>query len=270
MRSEQEWIELLSADFGFKNIQKFKVADNKRPCSGFDYFFTADAVETGGGGDLKVFVKCGQGDSYAKKEFEIYELLNSQNSKYFPKPIAYKHFSDGGMLLATEYIAGKPLYKNSIAEYSVEQQNNMFNSLYDIANILFDNHFIHRDIHQENLIVKEDGIINLIDFQHIIGNGYLENQENIEFPKKMRGTNKRFRPHPFVWDDMVTIYKMLRWFDEFPIEGRDVKLNQLKSRFGKLRYYFLDNKFPLKAYLNFKWLIYFKIANVFYKYADGV
>jgi thiamine kinase-like enzyme len=64
--------------------------------------------------------------------------------------------------------------------------NNIFNSLYKIGQILFKNKFIHRDFHYENLIVEFDGNLKLIDFQHLLGNHFEEDELNIKNPKRLR------------------------------------------------------------------------------------
>ena len=104
--------------------------------------------------------------------------------------------------------------------------------------------------------------IKCIDFQHLLGEGFLEAEENIKQPKKLRGTNKKLRPAPYVWDDMYSIWKMMQKFPKNKIENYDIKISDIKSKLGDLRYYFMDNKFSLKTYLNMKILIVYKIINI--------
>lgn len=255
------WLELLHNKYGFKNIQTYGC--NKKNTSGFGYFFVADYM------DKKVFIKCGTGSVYAKKEFELYNYLNKQNNNYFPQGIMYRHLKDNKMFLCIEYIEGENFKDFNFNEASTEKLNRIFKSLIDISDLLFSNKFIHRDINQSNLIIEKDGTVKLIDFQHLIGNTtyriYGEEKENIKFPKKLRGTNKRLRPFPFVWDDMYSIYNLLKVLQNKGIKNYDCEIAKVKKRIGKQVYYFFDNKFPIKAYFNFKLLILYKLFNSIYK-----
>ena len=251
-----EWIKLLSSKYGFENIEEFRV--NKKPSSGFTHFYTADY------NGQRVFIKCGKGIYDAQKEFDLYETLHEQNPKYFPKAYIYRNLSNNRMFLCTEYIDGINLsqeFVNKIVDS--EALRNMFDSLYEIGETLFKNKFIHRDLNGGNLIVTGNGTIKLIDFQHLIGGKFKENFENIVYPKKLRGTNKHLRPAPFVWDDMYSIYKLMKLFEKSQIKDYDLKLNAIKSKIGKLKYYFFDNKFPLVSFINFKYLFVYKLINIF-------
>ncbi|MCD7740543.1 MAG: AarF/UbiB family protein, partial [Candidatus Gastranaerophilales bacterium] len=247
------WINLLETKYGFKNIEIYNV--DKKPSSGFEFFFTSDYQ------NKKVFIKCGTGSHYAKKEYNIFKYLCNQNSTYFPESIIYRNLSDNRMFLCIECIQGETLSDELINTASIPKLNRMFNSLYEISEILFKNKFIHRDINYANLLVEDDGIIKLIDFQHLIGGNFKENIENIEFPQKLSGTNKRLRPFIFVWDDMYSIYHILKKFDGSKISDYNEKMAVLKSRIGKQRYFFFDNNFPLKSYFHFRSLIIFKFFN---------
>ena len=242
------WIDLLSERYSFKNIQGVTI--DKKPSSGFAFFFTAEYNNT------KVFIKCGTGHFDAKHEFEVYEYLNKQNNKYFPKEIMYENLQDNKMFLCIEYIDGELLSEEIIKNATEQKLNNMFNSLYDIAQILYNNKFIHRDINYNNLLVKNDGNIKLVDFQHLIGNKFKESQENIIFPKRLRGTNKHLRPGNYIWDDMYSLYIILSKFslNNNVIPDYKEKLSDIKSKIGKNRYYYFDNKFPIQSYWNFKLL----------------
>ncbi|MCD7779732.1 MAG: hypothetical protein LUH05_03570 [Candidatus Gastranaerophilales bacterium] len=254
---KSNWLRLLNKKYGFENIETYQV--DKKPSSGFEFFFIADYQ------NKKVFLKCGSGNFYAKKEYKIIKYLHSQNSVYFVDSIMYRNLSDNRMFLCIECIQGTNLSDELIKMTSGKKLNNMFNSLYEISEILFKNKFIHRDINYSNLMAEEDGTIHLIDFQHLVGGEFKENFENIDFPKKLNGTNKRLRPFVYVWDDMYSIYNILIKFDGSQIKDYDVKMAALKSKIGKQRYFFFDNKFPLQSYLHFKSLIFFKILNSIFK-----
>lgn len=247
------WINIIE-EHGFYNIQTVNV--DKKPTSGFEFFFTADKD------NKKVFIKCGNGDVYAKKEYEIYKILHAIEPKHFPDALMYKHFENNKMFLAMEYIDGITLDKVDYSEMQTEYLNNMFDSLYNIGQVLYKKKYIHRDFHWGNLIVERSGNIKCIDFQHLLGEGFLEAEENIKQPKKLRGTNKKLRPAPYVWDDMYSIWKMMQKFPKNKIENYDIKISDIKSKLGDLRYYFMDNKFSLKTYLNMKILIVYKIINI--------
>lgn len=251
------WLHLLQSKYGFENIKATNL--NKKNTSGFGYFFVADYK------GKKVFIKCGNGSVYAKKEFELYDYLNKQNSNYFPQGIMYRNLQNNRMFLCIEFIDGETFAHFNFKEASKEKLTKIFESLINISEILFKNKFIHRDINQGNLIIEEDGTVKLIDFQHLLGSTtnktYKEEMENIIFPKKLRGTNKNLRPLPFVWDDMYSIYHLLKFFENYELEGFETEIEKLRKKVGKQVYYFFDNKFPLKSYFNFKLLIFYKIFN---------
>ncbi len=231
------------------------LAINKKPTSGFDAFFLAKY------NNQKVFVKFGNGSYDAKKEYCVYSALRAQDEKHIPKPLMYKNLADNKMFIMTEFIDGSTLDKISLDNFSSEKLNIIFDSLIEIGELLFKNRFIHRDFHRGNLIVEDNGNVKLIDMQHLIGYGFPENSENLKRTKRLRGTNKRLRPAPYVWDDMYSLYKILQTFPREEIIGYDKKLEQVKSKVGKLRNHFLDNKFSFETYRNHKIFILYKLAN---------
>lgn len=250
------WLHKLEK-YGFENISTLEV--NKKPTSDFEFFFIANKD------DKKIFIKCGNGDTYAKKEYEVCRVLYAQNQKYFPQTYMYRNLEDNKMFVAMDYIEGCTLKDIDYSKLSNEMLNNIFDSLYNIGQILFKNKFIHRDFHYENLIVESDGNVKLIDFQHLLGNHFGEDELNIKNPKRLRGTNKRLRPAPYVWDDMYSISKIMQKFPKDKIENYDEKFSDIQSKVGKQRYYFLDKKFNLKAYFNLKMLIVYKFINTIWK-----
>lgn len=250
----EKWIKILEKN-NFSNIKN--ILTERQSSSGFDYYFKADLK------NISCFVKCGTGEGReAEKEYKSLLKLNKLYSEYFPNPILYKKLNENEVILAIEFINGKTLSKELINKSSFEQKINMFNSIYNIAQILFKNKFIHRDFNCDNLMVLEDGTIKLIDFQHILGHGFEEEKLNLQYPKKLRGTNKHLRPQPYTFDDMYSAYFILKMFDDNnknEIPEYSEKINNIKSKIGKLRNYFLRNKFPFKAYLNYKFFIFYKI-----------
>ena len=55
----------------------------------------------------------------------------------------------------------------------------------------------------------------------------------------------------------------MKLFEKCQIKDYDVKLNEIKSKIGKLRYYFFDNKFPFISFINFKYLFIYKLISIF-------
>ena len=97
--------------------------------------------------------------------------------------------------------------------------------------------------------------------QHVIGSRFPELSDNLINPKKIRGTNKRLRPYLFVFDDMFSVYHILKKFPNNKIKGYDEKIKDIKSKIGKLRNYFFDNKFPISSYFKYNLLLFYKILN---------
>lgn len=251
------WWQKKIVEYGFEDISSVKI--DKKPTSGFEFFFIANKD------GKKAFIKCGKGDFYAKKEYEIYKILHAIEPKHFPEAIMFELLEDNKMFLAMDYIDGITLNKINFKEVQDEYLNKAFESLYNIGQTLYEKKYIHRDFHCENLIVESDGNIKCIDFQHLLGEGFPESDENIKNPKNLRGTNKKLRPAPYVWDDMFSIWKIMQRFPKNRIEDYDVKISDIKSKVGKLCYYFMDNKFSLKTYKNMKILVVYKIINLLCK-----
>ncbi len=250
------WLHKLEK-YGFEDVVSVEI--NKKPASGFEIFFTANKD------NRKVFIKCGNGDYDAKKEYEVDKVLKAEDSKHIVNTIMYRNFENNKMFLAMDYIDAITLDKALNSDLSPEIMNNMFESLYEIGQLLYKNKFIHRDLHYENFMVESDGNIKLIDFQHLLGGDFKENIENIKDPKHLRGTNKHLRPAPFVWDDMYSIWKIMQKFPKDKIKNYDEKISDIKSKVGKQRYYFMDNKFSFGTYFKFKMLIVYKLLNFIHK-----
>ena len=167
--------------------------------------------------------------------------------------------------MAIEYIDGEVLSQDLLEQSSLEKQIKIFNSIYDISQILFENNIIHRDFNCDNLIVTPDGTTKLFDFQHALGKDLPEDELNLKNPKRLRGTNKHLRPAPFTWDDMYSAYNILKMFDGIKIPEYSIKMQHIKNKTGKLCNYFLKNNFPLCAYKNYKCFVFYKIYGLFQK-----
>lgn len=250
-----DWLKILR-EFGFSDIEKYSYIPR---VSGYTDFFIANY------NGEKVFVKCGKGDYYAKKEHDVSNLLYSKNSEHFIKSVMYRTTDSNKMFLATRYIDGKTLDAIDYKKCSSSQLNKMFDSLIEIGEILAENKYIFRDFNKRNLMVEKDGNIRLFDTQHFIGEGYSEPEENIKNLKKLRGTNKKLRPFPYVWDDMFAINKLLKEFPKNKIDNYKSKIKLVKNMINKNRYYFFDNKIPFESYMKVKITIFYKICNELFK-----
>ncbi len=245
-----KWRRILKK-YDFYDIHS--ILTEREAASGYSCYFTANY------NGIFCFVKCGTGKSAVVKEYKSLLKLNELYHEYFPKPIFYKIQEDNEMMIAVEFIEGCALSENLISQSSQEKKEKMFNAIYNIAEILYKNKLIHRDFNCDNLIVLPDGGVKLIDFQHVIGCGLPEDEINIINPKLLRGTNKHLRPAPYTWDDMHSAYIILKMFNDCNIPEYSEKINKIKNKIGKLRYYFLWNKFFLISYLHYEFFIFYKI-----------
>ncbi len=205
------------------------------------------------------FIKCRKSQDSLEKEYKALEKLSRNYPDCFPKTIMHKELNENRKFLAIEYIEGDILSEYLIKNSSYDKRKKIFDSIYNIALILFENKIIHRDFNCDNLMVLKDGTTKLFDFQHVVGEDLPEDELNLKNPKRLRGTNKKLRPAPYTFDDMYSVYKILQMFEDYNIEQYVEKIANIKSKTGKLRNYFLKNKFPLCAYFNCKCFIFYKI-----------
>lgn len=254
----EKMTQILQTKYNLSQITPLHVL--KKTSSGFNMFFTAFDTDNN-----KLFIKCG-GDEYsAKKEFDVMQTLYAQDSRYFPKPYLHRDYL-GEEFIATEFIEGKLLH-DILRQKTLSQakMQKIIDSLYEIACILYKNKFIHRDVNPKNLIVKEDGSTVLIDFQHLLGKRFKELKANINEPKKLRGTNKKHRPGPYTWDDMYSFYKIMLEFKDKNLQNYNEKLNDIKSKIGHQRVYFLNNKFAFQSYWSYNFFIFYKFYDIVHK-----
>lgn len=248
------WQQIL-AENGFVNIKSI----SPLLVTGYDShcYFRADY------NNINCFIKCRVSKDIMEKEYGALKKLYQLYPDYFPMPVLYKNSDGNKMFLAIEYLEGDELSEDLIMRSSPDKRKRMFDSICKIAEILFEQKLIHRDFHCGNLMVPADGTIKLFDFQHVLGEGFEEDELNLQNPKRLRGTNKRLRPAPYLWDDMYSAYKILKMFEKYEIPEFAQKTEEIKSKIGKLRNDFLKNKFPMCAYWNYKGFIFYKISGLF-------
>jgi hypothetical protein len=88
------WWQNKIVEYGFEDISSVKI--DKKPTSGFEFFFIANKD------GKKAFIKCGKGDFYAKKEYEIYKILHAIEPKHFPDAIMFELLEDNKMFFSFE------------------------------------------------------------------------------------------------------------------------------------------------------------------------
>ena len=250
------WHKVLE-EYGFYNIQP--LSKLLKSAYGIRCYWKADYNGT------NCFIKCRISRDSLEKEYKSMNSLSKFHQDYFPKTLLYNELTENRKFLAIEYIDGHVLTKDLIEQSSDEKRRRIFDSIYTIASILFETKMIHRDFNCDNLMVLEDGTTKLFDFQHVLGEGLPEDEQNIQNPKRLRGTNKKLRPAPYTWDDMYSAYHILQMFKKYDIPEYSEKMNNIKYKIGRLRNYFLQNKFPLSAYFNYKGFIFYKIYGFFQK-----
>ena len=252
-------IRILTEKYNLNKINSFIV--NKKNCSGFDYFFSAEE------NNKKLFVKFGGFEDSTKREYTAMNTLNSQAPSYFPKCYHYS-LKNNEKFIAMDYIEGTLLSKvlNSV-ELKQEQLQRAFDSLYEIAIILHRNKFIHRDVNPNNLIIQNDGTLILFDFQHVLGYNFKEIKTYIDNPKLLRGLNRKYRPAPYVWNDMYSFYKIMLEFKNKNIISFNEKISDIQSKMMTQEVHFLFNKFPLRVFVTYPSFSLYKILGYAQKIA---
>lgn len=252
----ENWHSVLK-EYGFSDIQP--LSKLLKSADGEHCYWKADY------NGVSCFIKCRKSLDSLKKEYKAMDKLSKLYPEYFPKTLLHTDLSGNRKFLAIEYINGDVLTADLIEQSSDEKRKRIFDSIYNIALILYENKMIHRDFNCDNLMVQEDGTTKLFDFQHVLGEDLPEDELNIQNPKRLRGTNKKLRPAPYTWDDMYSAYHILQMFERYDIPEYTEKMNNIKSKIGNLRNDFLQNKFPLSTYLNYKCFIFYKIYGIFQK-----
>ena len=252
-----EFIERLKNKYKFSDI---KVLDDKK-----EYYDIYDLYLSAMYDSEKVFIKYGRDEVCAEKEFVVSNYFRSQNEHYFPKALMFRNLDKDIMFEVTEFVEGQPLSKDLIANSDIEKQNRMFDSCYEVAQILYKNKFPHKNLKSENFIVESDGTVKLVDFKYLIGFGFGEDKKSLLYPQSTRQRNKQKRKSPYIWDDMYAMYGILTMFNPDNIKDYDKKMSDIKSLIGKQKYYFFYNNFPLEAYINYKPLIFVKLCNIVLK-----
>ena len=246
------WIETLE-NFGFSEIKEF----NYRIRGGtYLNFYTANYQNE------QVFIKCGNGDYYVKKEYDGNNALYEQCPQHFVKGIMYKILDNNKMFLATSFVESEPLSRafKHLDDYPI---NTVFDSIISIGFILHINKYMHRDIDPLNLIVEKNGNVRLIDFERFVSESSPIYEPKFEKSlKRILYTDDNYmKPNNYTWDDMYSIYKILEYFPKDKIRLYDYKMKFIKKLIGKNSYYFFDNKIPFELYIKYKKAILYKIRN---------
>ena len=96
---------------------------------------------------------------------EIYKLIQSINDPHIP--MIYRVFcSDGQCMVVEEYIAGQTLAQilNNGRTFNEEEIISILQQLCDCLYVLHKNNIIHRDLTPSNIILTNEKIVKIIDF----------------------------------------------------------------------------------------------------------
>lgn len=142
-------------------------------------------------------------------------------------------------VLEMEYIQGVELF-NYISEKKYLNENEtryIFQQLIDGINYLHQHNIIHRDLKPENIIIKNDGVVKIIDFGFACTYSYdsfLKTHCGSPYyaSPEMISAKKYIGPEVDVWSLGIILYTMLHGY--LPFEGKNMKdlyVNVLKGHF---------------------------------------
>lgn len=132
-------------------------------------------------------------DSERAKHIMLWNILDSNCKKYFPKPLTLpkncKATKPAYSMHAMEYIHGVNMYdfaKYNIAIGNKESIKHVMKELKQAIMCLWKSGFIHNDLHMKNVIVTTSNSIKIIDF------GLSENVTPLKTPKTKKELTKWF------------------------------------------------------------------------------
>lgn len=182
--------------------------------------------------DNKTFFVKTSSFSY-ENEFYFTKKMYDANKNLFAKPIEFKNgetnsfvakWVDGVQL--DEYIKDKNI--------TSDQKECLINDLVTIANVLWQERIVHRDLIPRNFMVTKTGNLILIDFYWAVDldtyHEYDYIEKNIEY---IRFLGEDFSPREYKWDDSYSFIKIAEY-----IMGKDTIKNnpdieKIKSRIGE-------------------------------------
>lgn len=106
--------------------------------------------------------KCNSKTSLERIKREV-DILNSIDSKYFPKNFEFKYLNDGKFMIIEEYIPSQPLSQMTDRFNNEKIVLELALNIIEGLHILWDRNIVHRDLKPDNILIKEDGNPVIID-----------------------------------------------------------------------------------------------------------
>lgn len=160
-----------------------------------------------------VFIKWGGPESSVEKEYICLKKMNKAYKRFFPSPLYVEKDSEGKAVVL-EFIKGRSLEeifrKNLLETYDTKK---ILTQLLEIAKILQEEEIIHRDIKPDNIIVKNNNDIFLVDFQFALSNKdarLCESRLFVDRPDIIRLLGSDYRKGNFLWDDAYSFCQIVK------------------------------------------------------------
>ncbi|MDE5615922.1 MAG: hypothetical protein K2I81_03770 [Alphaproteobacteria bacterium] len=183
----------------------------------------------------RIFIKTGQHAGIYENEYRMGHALWSINSEHFLKPLYYNDY-DKYKFFANEYVPGISLNTAMITgRLGVTDKARLIGDIWKIFCALRDSDVVHRDIRPDNLMIMNGRLV-LIDFQLAVSkSNYVELEYLAKHPNRLRKLgNKKYRYHPFTWDDAYSLAKVLEFIgrDKFYAKRYDIIYKNIKAYIG--------------------------------------
>jgi len=227
--TQYQYSDELMDEFSLLNIQEARpfLSEHWKNSSGCRYFQGKASTED------EVFIKLGICGETVKREFVVSKELFSEEKMTIPKVLYYRKNKEMNFVVFEKLTQFRTLNQIDKARLTNEFLETVFEGILEMVKVLHKTDIVHRDIRPANIIINDDDVPVLIDFQFAVDSEREKLKElKIVYrkPSTVKHLGENYARGRYRWDDA---FSALVIFDEYVNQSTE-KLFQIRKELVSL------------------------------------